>query len=271
MTLDELSRFSAMNAEKSEGNRIQAEWALEPSLVGTRIFEESLLGTVSANDPLFMEYRRTGIIGPHSMLPTDWLEGAQSVLSIFLPFAKEVRASNHQKGDPSSAWMHGRYEGQMYVEELCTILAEYLRGAGEQAVVPAMDPRFRTVQDIEQNTYTSNWSERHAAYAAGLGTFSLSKGLITKRGTAGRIGSVVTTLHLPPTPRDYTGLYDYCTFCMACARRCEAEAIGKEGKQNPPCKRWLLHVEEFHPPRSGCGKCQTGVPCEDRRPLKTKT
>ena len=32
--------------------------------------------------------------------------------------------------------------------------------------------------------YISTWSERHAMYAAGLGTFGLSKGLITKKGMA---------------------------------------------------------------------------------------
>jgi len=35
----------------------------------------------------------------------------------------------------------------------------------------------------------SSWSERHAAYAAGLGTFSLNDALITPKGIAHRLGS----------------------------------------------------------------------------------
>lgn len=268
MILEDLSRFCATVTENSRSNYIQAEWALEPSLIGTRLFDEPLLGAAAANDPLFEEYKRHEVIGPHSMLPSDWLDGARTVLSIFLPFTRKVRESNRLKGDPSAAWMHGRYEGQIFVQKLCTELADSLRAAGEQAIVPILDPRFRNIQNIEQDTFTSNWSERHVAYAAGLGTFGISKVLITKRGTAGRIGSVVTTLHLPPTPRDYSDPYEYCIHCMACARRCEAGAISKEGKRNPPCKHLLLGVEERYPPRSGCGKCQVGVPCEDKRPPK---
>lgn len=268
MTLEDLTQLCASNTDKNKANYIQAEWALNPSLVGTRLFDVPLLGVASADDPLFTEYKNPEVIGPHSMLPTDWLKEAKTVLSVFLPFTKEVRISNRSKGDPSAAWMHGRYEGQMFVEELCTVLAEFLHTAGEQAIVPILDPRFRNMQDVERGTFTSNWSERHVAYAAGLGTFGISKVLITERGTAGRIGSVVTTLQLPPTMRSYSDPYEYCIFCMACEKRCEAEAISKEGKRNPPCKHLLLSVEKRHSPRSGCGKCQAGVPCENKRPLK---
>ena len=51
----------------------------------------------------------------------------------------------------------------------------------------------------------SNWSERHIAYAAGLGTFSLSDGFITERGIAHRCGSAVVGLELPASPRTRRG------------------------------------------------------------------
>ncbi len=38
------------------------------------------------------------------------------------------------------------------------------------------------------------------AYISGLGTFSLSKGIITEKGMAGRLISLVTNAALPPTP-----------------------------------------------------------------------
>ena len=46
--------------------------------------------------------------------------------------------------------------------------------------------------------FASTWSERHAAYASGLGTFGLSDGLITPRGQAMRCGSVVARIAVPP-------------------------------------------------------------------------
>lgn len=39
---------------------------------------------------------------------------------------------------------------------------------------------------------SSNWSERHAAYVAGLGTFSLNDALITVNGIAHRVGSILS-------------------------------------------------------------------------------
>jgi epoxyqueuosine reductase QueG len=43
----------------------------------------------------------------------------------------------------------------------------------------------------EKYVFSSNWSERHAAYTAGLGTFGLCDGLITPLGKAMRVGEGV--------------------------------------------------------------------------------
>jgi epoxyqueuosine reductase QueG len=156
--------------------------------------------------------------------------------------------------------------------ELCRHMKAFLEQAGYGAVVPALDPRFSTKSPFtgdnsSQDYFTSNWSERHTAYICGLGTFGLSRGLITARGIAGRLGSIITTLPLEPTPRSYTGLYDNCINCGACVRNCPVGAISAErGKRHPPCSAFLDRVTEKHKPRYGCGKCQVKVPCEDRIP-----
>ena len=56
----------------------------------------------------------------------------------------------------------------------------------------------------------SQWSERHAAYASGLGTFGLCDGLITPKGKAVRFASVVTRIKVPPTQRPYKDHHAYC-------------------------------------------------------------
>ena len=53
-----------------------------------------------------------------------------------------------------------------------------MKAMGGDALAPAIDSRF----DIAQRR--SNWSERHAAFAAGLGSFGLSKSPITVKGCA---------------------------------------------------------------------------------------
>ena len=44
----------------------------------------------------------------------------------------------------------------------------------------------------------SNWSQRHIAYAAGLGTFGMNNMLITQNGCCGRFYSLVTDLPVLP-------------------------------------------------------------------------
>ena len=109
----------------------------------------------------------------------------------------------------------------------------------------------------------SAWSERHAAYACGLGTFGLSRGIITEKGMAGRLASILLDEVLIPDTRNYTGIYDYCIRCGVCIPKCPAGAISLEnGKDNVLCREWAQKMRDLYKPRYGCGKCQLGVPCE---------
>jgi len=143
---------------------------------------------------------------------------------------------------------------------------------GFAALSPMVDPRLSrhsplTADKTEQGFYTSNWSERHTAYAAGLGTFGLSKGLITRKGVAGRFLSVITAAVFQPDARPYTGIYDYCNNCGVCSANCPASAISKEkGKNHYLCSEFLESTRAKHAPRFACGKCQVKVPCEEKAP-----
>ena len=129
-------------------------------------------------------------------------------------------------------------------------------------------------------SFSSNWSERHVAYAAGLGTFGLSRGLITEKGMAGRFGSVVTNAVFPRTERKYSDPFAYCTMCGACQRRCPVGAIDKSrgfalGKDQLICGPYVKgNSLPPHGPngivRYGCGKCQVRVPCEHAIPTGSK-
>ncbi len=124
----------------------------------------------------------------------------------------------------------------------------------------------------------STWSERHACFAAGLGTFGLSDGLITARGIAHRCGSVVVNVEWPASPRPYSDHRDYCPYprdglCGKCIDRCPAGAIGPQGHDKDRCYEYMhLTLLDWlkRPGYSGeylsCGLCQTGVPCESGIP-----
>jgi epoxyqueuosine reductase QueG len=221
-----------------------------------RLFDPPLVAVADAGDPLWDRLKDPEVVGPGHRSPREWLAGAQSVVCVFLPYSEAVRAANRIPGATATEWLYGRYEGGLLVEELDRFLVASLRAAGWEAAAPSVDPRFAT------QAMRANWSERHAAFVAGLGTFSLSRSLITRLGSAGRLGSVITDAPLAPTPRAYREPDAYCADCLACVDRCPALAIGPDGKDNRMCQIYLDETLRQFAPRYGCGKCQTGVPCE---------
>jgi len=272
MDRQELRVFADSMVRGAPENRVSPEAALRPGLAGMRIFDEPLIGFGAAGDPLFVEYKKTGVIGPWFMAPREWLEGAGTVISFFFPFTETVRRSN-LPGDPepSFEWLHARIEGEAFLRFFAARCAAAFEREGVSAAAPGIDPRFNTSSgrplqghpEAGEAPYTSNWSERHAAFACGLGTFSLSKGLITEKGVAGRFTSLITTALFEPDSRPYTDIQEYCILCGKCAENCPARAITAEnGKSHPPCSRLLHQSREKYMPRYGCGKCQCGVPCE---------
>jgi epoxyqueuosine reductase len=262
-----------------------------------RIWDEPLVGFADSDDPIFTDYKT--IIAREHLTPREALAKAYdknpedmpvrlSVISWILPAAEETRKSNRAETKvPGRLWSHSRWYGEKFNEKMRAYVVELLTGAGYLAVAPSLQPYFK-IYTNEKGPY-SNWSERHMAYAAGLGTFSLSDGLITERGIAMRCGSVVTNLILPANPRTTNNPYSNCLFyagitCRACIERCPAGAIDEKGHDKKKCQRYLGSIGyskdaikgEYDNEKSvaGCGLCQTKVPCEFQNPtskLKKKT
>ena len=263
--------------ETVPGNIISPETAIDASVAGLRMYEPPLVGFGAADDALFEKFKDPEAIGPWFMTPQEWLPGAKTVVSLFFPFSEQVRSTNGEQTEwASPAWLHARIEGQNWIALFMKTFRERLEDLGAAALVPMQDPRWGQIRrgkglkdwtGLDETVFGSNWSERHAAYVCGLGTFGLSKGLITRKGIAGRFGSLVTDIELEPDGREYTGIYDWCIGCGACIARCPASAISFEnGKEHTPCLDMLLQSGKRFAPRYGCGLCQTAVPCEHSRP-----
>lgn len=260
-----------------DGNVVTGEAALE-GCEGLVMFGSPVFGISSADDSIYQTFRKKDVIGENFMLPEEWLPGAKSVLSFFLPFTERVRRSN--RGNPeetSPEWLHARIEGQAFIDRYTERIRDYFEARGVKACVPAIDSRLAVSKRIlppwnhKVVHIASNWSERHIAYASGLGTFCLTRGLISEKGVAGRYGSVIIDDFVEPDERPYEGVYDYCIMCGACIKRCPAGAISlKHGKNQLKCKLWMDKTGKKYDPRYGCGKCQVGVPCEDRNPAGKK-
>lgn len=253
-------------------NYITEEIALDKSLINQRIFDEPIYAIGFAGDHLFDELRHKDVIHEEYLTPLMWNEEGESVLSFFLPFTAEIKESNRSHGtEPSTAWLHGRIEGQKMVRDFSGYVRRVLQDLGYSVVLPPEDKRFRFIEPR-----VPNWSERHTAFICGLGTFGLSKGIITSKGMAGRFGSVITSAKLPITVRDYSELYEYCIMCKRCEVNCPAGAIKYDGsmhkaKKHLPCSNFLDETRTTDAKgvmRYGCGKCQVKVPCESKIPRR---
>jgi epoxyqueuosine reductase QueG len=259
--------------DTSENNYVQEQIALKPELTGLKIFDEPLVGFADINDVYFDKLKETEVVGSHFMLPREWNDEARTVISIFFPFTRTIKDSNKKgSGCPSQEWLHGRIEGQKFINGTCNYVKLYLEKNGCKTIAPCIDKRFSakslvTADTNDEKYYTSNWSERHVAYICGLGTFSLSKGLITSKGIAGRFGSLITSGPFEADKRNYTEIYEYCSMCGRCVRNCPAQAITKEhGKVHALCNAFVEVTKAKYRPWYGCGKCQVNVSCENRVP-----
>ncbi|MFH1647729.1 MAG: epoxyqueuosine reductase, partial [Chloroflexota bacterium] len=216
------------------------------------IFDEPLVQFADGDDPLFTEYK--AIIATTHLTPREALARAGdkkpdelprriSVISWILPITLNTRKSNRtQTRHPSRLWSHTRWFGEKLNEALRAHVMALLTARGYLAAAPGLPPLLK-IERNEKGMY-SNWSERHIAYAAGLGTFSLSDGFITERGIAHRTGSVVTSLELPASPRTAAGTYANCLFyagekCVACIKRCPAGAITEAGHDKNKCQQYM--------------------------------
>ena len=247
-----------------------------PEIAGLSIFEEPLVAFAAADDSLYPALSQSDVIGPHHMGPKEWLPGARSVVVWFLPFTERIVESNRPEGPPSGEWYLAYHWGETFNSALRDHVAGAIRESGYAAVAPMRDGRFL------MQPGTSNWSERHTAYIAGMGSFGLSYSFITDKGCAGRFGSVVTDLDLPPSRRTVSSLRANCLaegddVCGVCISRCPVNAITAEEKDHAACLGFLrervvpLYQERYGGIRSlCCGKCQTAVPCARLNPGKKK-
>lgn len=250
-------------------------------------FDQPLVGVSRADDPIWE--RIVGHIGPVHWRAAEVFglafpdapaqASALRIISWVLPQTKATRDDHrHAKGLPSVRWSLARHYGEKVNEGLRRRVMDGLAALGVRAVAPVLLPQW-AYGESPQWGIASNWSERHAAFAAGLGTFGLSDGLITPRGKAVRVGSVVAAMELEATPRPYgDDHHAYCLYfrkgiCRACAKRCPARAISAQGHDKPACKAFVREVASPHVeheqlgfPVNSCGLCQAGVPCEERIP-----
>jgi epoxyqueuosine reductase QueG len=251
-----------------------------------RAFEEAVVGFSRGDDPLYDAYKE--LVGPFHWTPLEiftrafpGLAATAGELTVIAwvvahnPLTKED--NRRERFYPSERWARARIFGEGVNEKLRKHVVAALEAEGYAAVAPALSPHWEQ-KASEKYVFASTWSERHAAYTSGLGTFGLCDGLITPLGKAVRVGSVIARIRIPPTYRPYKGHHEYCLFysrglCKKCIARCPVGALSEAGHDKKKCRSHVRPVTEEYVKAHygfdgyGCGLCQTGVPCESKIPL----
>ena len=267
---DVISQF----VRQDTGNRFQGS--------DERYFDDPLMGFAAADDPLFADYK--SVIGSFHLTPLELAQSEpgvawypRTVICWVLPISEATRRSNRGETTyPSRAWARTRQHGESFNASLRRHLVQFLNKSGYNALAPQLHSAWREYPESAAGI-ASSWSERHAAYAAGLGTFSLTDALITEKGIAHRLGSVITDLRIAPSLKPYADYKSNCLrhregTCGACIGRCPVGALSKFGHDKLICRDHVYGAipkavgEAFQVSSTGCGLCQTKIPCESRIP-----
>ena len=264
----------------SPENRLRSGEDHEPA------WGKPLVGFSRGDDPLFDFFKEQ--IGPFCWTPAEVFAATfpavpvrpaeLTVISWILPQTVATSRENaREKTLPADRWCHSRKYGEAFNSRMRDHVVALLTAAGYQAVAPVRSPLWKKETSARYG-FASRWSERHAAYASGLGTFGLCDGLITPVGKAMRCGSAVARIIAAPTERPYVDHRAYCLFfadgsCGKCISRCPAKAISPTGHDKEACAAYVHRVarpsvqERFGFEADACGLCQTGVPCAEKIPV----
>ncbi|MTI66776.1 MAG: epoxyqueuosine reductase [Firmicutes bacterium] len=200
-----------------------------------------------------------------------------AIICWILPQTKETKSEQYNKKYfPSKRAVLSRVNGDKFNKKIGKFVIELLNKEGFSALSPILSPLWDNKKSKKYG-YASTWSERHAAYVSGLGTFGLSDGLITAVGKAMRCGSVIAKLDIKPIDKSYKKYNEYCLYfknrsCMKCAERCPAKAITEKGHDKIKCREYQRQTtskyikNEYNIDSSYCGLCQFKVPCESKIP-----
>jgi epoxyqueuosine reductase len=270
-----------------------------PDFPGQHIFDAPVLGIADGDDPLFEQFQT--VVGSDHFLPREEMaqqfpDADLSVLRVVawaFPFSEGVRQSNRDGPFPSRLYSLARNNGGALIEHLARRLAARLTSRGAAVLYPGGQAAY-TAYRCDTHVFSSTWSERHVAFAAGLGQFGLSNALLTSAGAHVRLCSLIVNLPLPVTPRKGEDWRAPCLAsggqtCDRCIPRCPAGAISPAGMDKTKCYQMRQHIREMcmedyqqtlhlipatlatsgrHRPgfSLGCALCQCGVPCEGTAP-----
>lgn len=225
------------------------------------IWEEPIVGFADANSDYIKNLKNIVLKSHYS--PKDFLEDATIIVCYFLPFKRDIGKSNKVEGLPSQIWADAYIVTNEMTQHVNEYIVHQIEKLGYKAVNPVNAGKF------DQNILKSKWSQRHLAYAAGIGTFGINNLLISEKGSCGRYFSVITNLDVKsdePIKEDRC-MYKKDKSCGICVKRCKKGALTYEEFDRFKCSA-KLEKNKKEVGAAVCGKCAVELPCSYKNPMK---
>lgn len=219
-----------------------------------------LVAFSSARDPRYDALKQH--IGPWHCHPTDFLPSAESVISYFIPFTRDVVLGPMREPDGCPVWSEAYITINAHFHKVNQAVQDYLESQGYQVA------QIRPARAYDPDTFQAPWSHRSAAVIAGLATLGANNLGITNKGSGGRFCSLITSARLEPSrevPKKQCP-YPVNGSCGLCIKACPAGALTGGGTNKAACQAELNKNPERLQKKNAkfiadiCGKCLSVCP-----------
>ena len=219
-----------------------------------------LVAFASAHDPRYEELKT--VIGPWHQLPRDFLPEAESVISYFIPFTKEVALGPKNEPDGCPVWSEAYITINQHFHVVNQAVQNYLESQGYKAA------QIRPPKAYDPETFHAVWSHRSTAVIAGLATLGANNLAITEKGSGGRFCSLITSAKLEPNREQPKKVCPYPMNgkCGLCIKACPAGALTGGPTDKAACQEELNKNPERLKKLNAkyiadiCGKCLSVCP-----------
>lgn len=224
------------------------------------LYRRALVSFSAADDTAYAALKK--IVGEWHLTPTELLPEAESVISYFVPFTKEVACAPRTTKDGSPLWGEAYEEINKHFNTINQAVTAWLSGRG-----------YRTLTIQPTHTYDPKdlkclWSHRSAAVISGLGSFAANHLVITEKGSGGRFCTILTSavLRANKPPVETKCLYMRSGSCGLCFKVCPVQALSPQGFDKFACQdalnrnEALLRATTHLQSADVCGKCISVCP-----------
>ena len=257
LDIDRLRKFAEQFVADEPGRLQTHSWWQKPLLVTAII------------DARFERLRQ--IAADNHLHPYDLLSKAKTVIVFFIPFKRELVKENKVGDRPCRNWGVAYVQTNDLIDRLSRAIGNMLAAQGfKSELTPA-------THNFDEARLMARWSHKHLGYLAGMGRFGVHNMLITPRGCAGRLGSLVTEADIGDHPlmvTDEACLLRAGKDCGKCMPACPVEALSEHDFDPRGCwsrlnenQATLNYFDDLPESTDVCGKCAAMMPCSFVNPV----